>query len=502
MASIALSDGTEAITLKDVGGGTIDRVEYADEGDWATRTEGLLDFGHRGWEWQDEHDGLGRSLELVNPSLPNEFGQNWRASTVDQGTPGAANSVAEANSAPLIQELTQFPIIPHSTDSVTITARLIDEQTTGLAADLHWRIDEEPSFTIVQMRDDGLHGDGAAADGVFGATILAQDDGAVIEYWVSSADAGARVRIYPTLTAPTNTPLTNRLYQVDDAFDPNAPWTPESQPIYRLIMTDAERAELAAIGRNEAGASSSNAQMNGTFIVVDGTGIDVRYTVGIRNRGHGSRNGPPNNYRVNLPKDRPWNGVSELNFNCRSIHSQLIGSAIYQFAGLVAADTTAAEVRINGADLAQPGGQMFGSYVLLEQLDSHGMEHHFPNDSEGNLYSAFRLDDGSDEADLDDEGPNPNTYRNRYFKETNEEDDDWTDLIALTEALNNAPAANYVQAVGQHVNIDQWLHYLALDALLQNRETGLNRGIGDDYSLYRGVNDPGLCSCRTTSTRC
>lgn len=485
-----LSDGGESITLQDAGGGTIDRVEYADEGDWSYRAEGPLDAGHRGWVWADDHDGGGRSLELVNVNLPNEYGQNWRASTVDQGTPGAANSVAEANSGPLIQDVTQYPIIPRSTDAVTITARLVDEQTVGLAADLHWRVDGAAAFTIVNMQDDGLHGDGLAGDGVFGAVIPAAPDGTVIEYFMASADAGARTRIYPLLTSPSNAPLTNRLYQVDDAYNPAVAWTPESQPVYRLIMTEAERQELADIGRNVGGAASSNAQMNGTFIVVDGTGVEVRYNVGIRNRGHGSRLGPPNNYRVNLPKDRPWDGASELNINCRVIHTQLLGSAIYQLAGLVAADTTAAEVRVNGDDLAASGYSMFGSYASVEQLDSTGIEHHFPNDSEGNLYNAFRLDDGSDEADLDYEGTDPDVYRNRYFKATNEEEDDWSDLIALTDALNNAPEANYVQVVGQRVNIDQWLRYLALDALLLNRETGLNRGIGDDYSFYRGVSDP------------
>jgi hypothetical protein len=34
------------------------------------------------------------------------------------------------------------------------------------------------------------------------------------------------------------------------------------------------------------------------------------------------------------------------------------------------------------------------------------------------------------------------------------------------------------------------MRYLALDQLMLNRETGIVRGIGDDYGLYRGVNDP------------
>ena len=77
-------------------------------------------------------------------------------------------------------------------------------------------------------------------------------------------------------------------------------------------MTDAERAELADIGDGPVSEAQSNAQMNGTLIRVDGTGIEARYNVGIRNRGGASRVGPPNNYRVNVPHDRPIDGVSPV----------------------------------------------------------------------------------------------------------------------------------------------------------------------------------------------
>ncbi|MFL2435404.1 MAG: CotH kinase family protein [Verrucomicrobiales bacterium] len=39
------------------------------------------------------------------------------------------------------------------------------------------------------------------------------------------------------------------------------------------------------------------------------------------------------------------------------------------------------------------------------------------------------------------------------------------------------------------VDIDQWLHFLAVDSLVGNREGGLTTGKGDDYALYRGVKD-------------
>lgn len=54
----------------------IDMVEYDDGGDWPT-----------------EPDGDGPSLELITWEVDNNVGGNWAASTVDDGTPGAENSV-------------------------------------------------------------------------------------------------------------------------------------------------------------------------------------------------------------------------------------------------------------------------------------------------------------------------------------------------------------------------------------------------------------------------
>ncbi len=72
-----LGNTRNTVNLKDATGETVDTVPYADEGDWAVRQRGVLDYNHRGWTWSKPADGMGSSLELRNPNLPNEFGQNW-----------------------------------------------------------------------------------------------------------------------------------------------------------------------------------------------------------------------------------------------------------------------------------------------------------------------------------------------------------------------------------------------------------------------------------------
>ncbi len=471
--------------------GSTNTFTYTVSGSPATPATGTItaqrtDHGHLGWVWQQTADGGGASLELINTALTNDQGQNWKSSTTTQGTPGVANSVASTNIAPLITNVTQTPIVPRSTDTVTITAKLTDESTSGITASVKYRLDAASPgvFSTLAMHDDGLNGDVTAADGIWSVVLPVQANGKIVEFYISATDVGSHSRTLPAPTDTIGTQGANFLYQVDDTVYSG------TQPINRLIMTDNERLELVDIGNGGAfGDQLSNAEMNGTYIVTDATGTNVRYTVGIRNRGHGSRLGPPNNYHVNFPSDNTLKGVTSTNFNSRDIDSQVIGAAIYQLSGLPGFDAKAVEVRVNGTDLATGVDGMFGSYGQVEQPDSDWADHHFGGDSAGNYYSAFRTE-ADIEADLRYEGTNPSTYQDRYFKETNASEDDWSDLIHLVDVLNNTPDQNYFQTVNQVINVNEWVHYLALDALLLNWETGLDRGIGDDYALYRGVNDP------------
>ncbi|MCA9259013.1 MAG: lamin tail domain-containing protein, partial [Planctomycetales bacterium] len=81
----SLSNGSESIELSDASGARVDRVVYADEGDWAQRVRGPNDQGHFGWQWFAAHDAGGSSLELQQPGMTNDLGQNWASSAVAQG---------------------------------------------------------------------------------------------------------------------------------------------------------------------------------------------------------------------------------------------------------------------------------------------------------------------------------------------------------------------------------------------------------------------------------
>src|SRR5262245_17194989 len=87
----SLGNTSEQIRLVNANGTMQDEVTYADSGDWARRVRETT-FG--GWDWQSAANGGGHSLELRNPSLDHECGQNWGDSAAPGGTPGAPNSIA------------------------------------------------------------------------------------------------------------------------------------------------------------------------------------------------------------------------------------------------------------------------------------------------------------------------------------------------------------------------------------------------------------------------
>jgi len=497
-----LSNRGEAIEILDDAGVQIDRVRYADEGDWMLRELGPLDRGHRGWIWAAGHDGGGKSLELINADMPNDYGQNWAPSNLDNGSPGMENSVYDENVAPFILDVTHTPIVPRDYDEVVVTARIMDELRTNITATLYYRVDvseyedediyahhNPDSYDHIIMFDDGSHGDGAANDGIYGAAIPAQADGTIVEFYIETQDAVFYSRTWPAPSIVDAIPeqVTNALYQVDNTFDGYLSWQPGRQPVYYLIMTEMEKGRLLDIGDREGGEHNSDAQVNATFISADGVDVKVRHNLGVRNRGHGSRNDPPNNYRLNFPHDRQWKGVTAINLNTKYTYYQLAGNALFQLYGVPQPNVTAVQVRVNGENLAESGQSMYGSYAHVEVIDSDFASNHFPENSAGNAYKCMR-DAGP--ADLRYRGSNPDDYRNSYFKRTNEAQDDWTGLMDLCYAMSETPDDIYVEEVKRVADVEKWLRFFALNALLDNSETSIANGYGDDYYLYRGVEDP------------
>lgn len=509
-----LSNSSNALILKNAAAVKIDEVDYSDDGDWGQRErDEPPSFGHRGWGWNSAADGSGKSLELVNATFDNDQGQNWLPSTTTNGSPGAANSVASADIAPVITKVEHFPLIPASTDAVTVTARVRDDNATVLTVDLRYRNDGAGSFSTAPMFDDGAHGDALASDGIYGAQLSARANGTIVEFYIRASDAATNTRYWPAKAKDftgTFDHYCNCLYQVDDTVYSG------TQPIYYLVLKAADKTELNNINTNSdtppfafnAGETSdqtySHARFNGTFISRDGTGMNLQYLAGTRNRGNGSRNTQPQSMNIQFPNGDAWNGIHGLNLNTQHTPFQMFGSALMRKCGLVMAESRAVQVRVNATNSAGTGNPAYGFYSCNEAQDSDFCDHHFPLDSSGNLYRGFRNDSGFG-ADLRDQSAGQPAatadaapYKVNYFKETNVSEDQWADLIGLTKTLAKghstagyAPSwdADFVTSIQATVDVPQWMTYFAAGLICDNNETSIIKGDGDDFYVYFGKND-------------
>ncbi len=504
-----LSGNGENVELDDANGARVCAVHYYDQGDWAQRRVGDIYPGKpdwwRGWQWVNPAAGGGKSLELINAALPVGYAQNWAPSGPDGGTPGAPNSVATNAAAPFIAAVRHAPAIPRSADAVVVTAQVLPASAGVPTVTLHYRVDGAAAFSSLAMADDGHHGDGAASDGLFGVVLPAQPDKTVVEFYVEAADAGGLARTWPAPTDDAGTQGANALYQVDDsAYAGN-------QPVFRVIVRSAEWKAWLDLMDNISDGRYSDATMNATLVATDGAGTEIRYNVGVRNRGKGTRAAHPHNFHLAIPTDRSWRTRTSLDLNTRDVHAQVAANTLISLAGLPDPYGAPAQVRVNGVNLAHatPDGGVdsyqFGSYYCFEPYDSDWAGNHLPTDPAGNLYKGTWYFDWvglKNPADLRYLGDNPLAYEQiysangptsetgAYSKQNHTAANDWTDLIQLTKTLNNASDSSFVTDVGAVVNVDEWLRYFAANALVGNMETTLCTGAGDDFSMYRGVADP------------
>ncbi len=509
----SLGNGGELVRLVNALGETVDEVEYADEGDWAVRkvvdvwdstnTPGAappnLDTDP-GLEWVTAADPDpelvnpgGSSLQLRNPALTNDSGQNWEAAPP---TPGASNSaVAQADSAPLIRGVTHSPAVPNRTQQVFVTAEIVDELPAGAGATVFYRTwlpagaTPATAFAPVVMEDNGLRRDGAAGDGVYGAVIPAQALDTIVEFYVQATDAGANSRTWPAptldLAGANPSQNANCLYQVNEEV-----WT-DHRPLYQMVMTGADNASWNAGLANR----SSNVAPNTTVIFRTGNRFDVRYRGAVRTRGNSSRGDTPLNLRMEIPKDNNWNGRTDFTLNYKYSYSQLLGSRLFESAGVPNEKAGLVGARINGLNrlLDQNGNRTFGYYCDLIPRGGDTIKEWFPGNDDGNGYGKIRGNvrwGVSTLPTLGAAGYAVGGYVNEgYNKQTNAALNDWTDLDAWIQSLNAGTIANFDSTIASTVDVDQWCRFLALSTIVNHAETNMANGDDDDYSVYFGATD-------------
>ncbi len=138
---------------------------------------------------------------------------------------------------------------------------------------------------------------------------------------------------------------------------------------------------------------------------------------------------------------------------------------VFTAAGLPAPRCNFATVKVNGEDL--------GLFVHVEEIKEPFLERYF-GDVNGNLYEGTVSDFNRG-------------YRGTFEKKNNEETNDWSDIEAVTAALED-PSPAGLETLAELVDLDQFLTFWAVEVLLGHWDG--YAGNRNNFFLYRPPGRP------------
>ena len=127
-------------------------------------------------------------------------------------------------------------------------------------------------------------------------------------------------------------------------------------------------------------------------------------------------------------------------------------------------------------------GENWGVYINLQQYNKDFLDEWF--DTKGGI--RWKVGPGRGGA-LTYAGEDPETYQETYQLKTNNVENPWEDLIALTKMLDESTSdAEIAENLSSILNIDQVLWQLAVSNVFMDDDGYIHKG--GDYSIYQDVN--------------
>lgn len=155
-----------------------------------------------------------------------------------------------------------------------------------------------------------------------------------------------------------------------------------------------------------------------------------------------------------------------------SFMREKVASDVFRDAGLAVSHTAFYVLYIDHGE----GPEYFGLYTLVEEVDDTLINTQFISD-EGNLYKPEEGSANFVEGTFSEED---------FEKKTNEDEEDWSDIMDLFEALHAGNAtsdpATWRQNLEGIFDVDNFLKYLAVNSIIQNWDT--YGRMSHNYYLY------------------
>ena len=385
------------------------------------------------------------------------------------GTPGAQNSVYRANLGPVFREVIHSPVIPNAATQVQITARAYDPD--GVASvTLFYKANSDGSYLSTPMFDDGLHGDGAAGDGLYGGQIPARAAGQTVAFYLQGADGLAAVNTWPTDT--TKPPL----YRVA-----NAPLS-STFPTYRIIMTATDENTLYNVQ-----PKLSNEEQNCTFIFDEKevySNCWVRFIGSPWHRAGGGYTG----LKVSFNSDQRLHGIKDqarvddngsATVNRDDIHDRLSYN-LQRWMRLPSVQQEWAYVVLDGRENRVLEDCIAPSSGLYAEIA-------YPGDADGYCFEVddrfWYLTDGTfssgrnqTDARFDWWGADKDIYRQNFEPRNHDNEDNYTSIVVMLDVLN-PPGSQNPNEIARVINVEEWFRLFAVRACLSDWDfIAFNRG--------------------------
>jgi hypothetical protein len=204
--------------------------------------------------------------------------------------------------------------------------------------------------------------------------------------------------------------------------------------------------------------------------------VDTLDSVGIRLKGNSSFGHPGNKKPFHLKIDeyiggREYRGNERLTFNnCfkdPTFLREKLASEIFRGLGVPCPRATWAVVYYNDT--------YWGFYTVVDPINKDALTRFF-GENDANLYK------GDPSGTFEWLGAADGPYRTRYEKSTNEDIDDWSDLVGFCNFINNTSAVDFRAGMHDWFDMFSFARMWAANTFLVNLDS--YQGSGHNYYLY------------------
>lgn len=431
-AGASLANGGETLVLTTAAGVVADQVTYDDVPPWPVTP-----------------DGLGPSIEVIDPSKDNGVPRNWHASIAPAGgTPRAPNSVLADGLPPWIT------LVRHDGPEPGIPIRVVATVRDATAVTLAYRIGWGAPATV-PMKDDGLSGDGAPGDGEYGAAIPGQPTGTLVRYRIDASGPTGEMG-YPRDD--------DTLEWVGTYLAP--PVASDLDVFHWLIHPDDYARALSHVFTDE----TEPALLFHNGVLYDGLRIRVR--------GQSSRGWPKKHWNFKFPQGHGFRAsgftmdpVSGFNLQSSYADKSYLREVLsYETFGAAGSPTSVAR-----HVTVWQNGQFFGLYTYLEDRDAGNLERS-GLDPEGALYKAFSSQCQYQTIDKL-KGP---------WEKMGPPNGDFSDLHSFLAGANNLTGQARKEFLFDNCDVPAMLSYHAASVVIHN-----NDQVAKNYFLYRDTHGTG-----------